>query len=289
MKHGRFVVLLPFKSEHSENLPLGNSRNSAIAQFLRNKSRLIKNPQLKLDYDNVIKEYSHLNHMDLVLPNLSSPPNSSYYLPHHAVLKPESTTTKLRVVFNASSPTSSGFSLNDVLHPGPVLQQDLTVLITRWRLFKYVFNADIEKIYRQILVNPLHTPYQRIVFRNLSHQEPQDFELKTVTFGVNCAPYLALRTLLELAEQCQTNYPEISSILKENMYVDDVLAGSHDISIALTLRDNLIKVLNSAGFSLRKWISNNNSLLKDLNPGHLLTSDTLKLEDTTTTKTLRLC
>ncbi|XP_046808394.1 uncharacterized protein LOC111688723 [Lucilia cuprina] len=274
-ENGRFVVSLPFKSEYSNNIPLGNSRNSALSQFLRNESRLKNNPKLKYDYDKVIEEYSNLNHMMALNPDLSKPSNSSYYLPHHSVLKPESTTTKLRVVFNASNPTTSGLSLNDVLYPGPVLQQDLTVLITRWRLFKYVFNADIEKMYRQILVNPQHTPYQRILFRSSSEKEPQDFELQTVTFGVNCAPYLAMRTLLELAESCNNDYPEISIILKENMYVDDVLAGSHDLSLALKSRDNLIKILNSAGFPLRKWISNEKSLLQGLEPEHLLMSDTL--------------
>ncbi|XP_037825847.1 uncharacterized protein LOC119613853 [Lucilia sericata] len=143
-ENGRFVVSLPFKSEYSNNIPLGNTRNSALSQFLRNESRLTNNPTLKHDYYKVIQEYSTLNHMIPVKPDSSTRSNCSYYLPHHSVLKPESTTTKLRVVFNASNPTTSGLSLNDVLYPGPVLQQDLTVLITRWRLFKYVFNADID-------------------------------------------------------------------------------------------------------------------------------------------------
>ncbi|XP_046801174.1 uncharacterized protein LOC124418555 [Lucilia cuprina] len=287
-ENGRFVVSLPFKSEYSNNIPLGNSRNSALSQFLRNESRLTNNPKLKYDYDKVMEEYAILHHMIPVKPELSSPSNSSYYLPHHSVLKPESTTIKLRIVFNASNLTSSGLSLNDVLYPGPVLQQDLTVLITRWRLFKYAFNVDIEKMYRQILVNPQHILFQRILFRSSPEEEPQDFELQTVTFGVNCAPYLALRTLIELVESCNNDYPEISIILKENMYVDDVLAGSHDLSLALKSRDNLIKILNSAGFPLRKWISNEKSLLQGLEPEHLLMSDTLSLEDTITTKTLGL-
>ncbi|XP_065369024.1 uncharacterized protein LOC135961453 [Calliphora vicina] len=285
---GRFVVSLPFKSEFSNGLPLGHSRNSALAQFIRNETRLLRNPHYKSEYDKVIEEYSLLSHMTAVTPDINDTPSSSYYLPHHSVLKPESTTTKLRVVFNASSPTTTGLSLNDVLYPGPVLQQDLTVLITRWRLFRYVFNADIEKMYRQILVNQRHTPFQRIIFRNSPHKELEDFELQTVTFGVNCAPYLAIRTLHELAEQCYNDYPEVSSILRNHMYVDDVLAGSHDISLALKSRDALIKVLDSAKFSLRKWISNTNSLLNGINPKYLLTSDILKLEDTTTTKTLGL-
>ena len=95
----------------------------------------------------------------------------SYYLPHHAVIKPESTTTKTRVVFNASYPTTNGKSLNDILFTGPCLQSDLISLILNWRFYKYVFNADITKMYRQIYVHKEHTPFQRILFRN-SLSEP---------------------------------------------------------------------------------------------------------------------
>ncbi|XP_065362180.1 uncharacterized protein LOC135955751 [Calliphora vicina] len=282
---GRFVVSLPFRQEYPDDINIGPSRHIALSQFLRNEFRLMKNPPLKSEYDRVISEYSTLGQMTMVSPSNS---NSTYYLPHHAVLKPDSTTTKLRVVFNASSPSSNGNSLNDLLYPGPILQADLTILILRWRLFRYVYNSDIEKMYRQILVNPSHTPFQRIIFRNSPQDEPQDFELNTVTFGVNCAPYLAIRTLLELAKSCEQSNPAVSNILRNYMYVDDVLAGAHTLSTALKDRDELIDVLQSAGFSLRKWTANHDYLLKGLSPDHLLDTEFLKLSDSCKTKTLGL-
>jgi len=99
----------------------------------------------------VIQEYLDLNHMKEVRPTHNS---ANYYLPHHAVLKPESTTTKLRGVFNASSPSENGVSLNDILHADPVLQSDLTIQILKWRYVRYVYSADIEKMCRQIWVDP---------------------------------------------------------------------------------------------------------------------------------------
>ncbi|KAH8357356.1 hypothetical protein KR084_010248, partial [Drosophila pseudotakahashii] len=93
-----------------------------------NEQRLKRDSTLKSKYDSVIQEYLDLNHMREVLPTHDS---ACYYLPHHAVLKPESTTTKLRVVFNASSPSDNGVSLNDILHAGPVLQSDLTIQILK--------------------------------------------------------------------------------------------------------------------------------------------------------------
>jgi len=84
---------------------LGHSRSSALSQFLRTKQRLKRDSQLKAKYDSVIQKYLDLHHMKEVRPTHNS---ASYYLPQHAVLKPESTTTKLRVVFNASSPSENG-------------------------------------------------------------------------------------------------------------------------------------------------------------------------------------
>lgn len=69
---------------------------------------------------------------------------SRYYIPHHAVFKDTSITTKVRVVFDASCKTSSGLSLNDCLMVGPNLQQDLLSILLRFRTFKYVITADIQ-------------------------------------------------------------------------------------------------------------------------------------------------
>lgn len=277
---GRYEVDLPFKMDISQ---LGLSRHIAMRQFLRNEKSLSRKPELKSLYDEVIKEYSSLSHMKEVDSNDDI---SSYYLPHHGVFKPESATTKLRVVFNASSPSSSGISLNDMLYIGPVLQADLVVLVLKWRFFRYVFNADISKMYRQILVNPQHTRFQRIVFRESENYEIKDYELKTVTFGVSSAPYLALRTLNKLADDEEVNFPVGAKIIRGSMYVDDVLVGTHSVAEALVAREQIIGILGTAGFELRKWTSNTSDILKDLPSDHLLNSTFLCLDDKCTAKTL---
>ncbi|XP_043063587.1 uncharacterized protein LOC122319852 [Drosophila ficusphila] len=235
-----------------------------------------------MKYDTVIQEYLDLNHMKEVFPTHDS---ASYYLPHHAVLKPESTTTKLRVVFNASSPSDNGVSLNDILHASPVLQSDLTIQILKWRYFRYVYSADIEKMYRQIWVDPKHTPFQRILFRN-SEGYIRDFELKTVTFGINCAPFLAIRVLQQLATDVQLSHPRASKVIRNAMYVDDVLSGADSAEDAQLTIKELQSALDSAGFPLRKWTSNNKEVLAHIQAGHLLNSDFLDLDTESTAKTL---
>ncbi|XP_059222740.1 uncharacterized protein LOC131996801 [Stomoxys calcitrans] len=284
--NGRYEVSLPFKSDYPEGISIGKSRNCVLAQFLRNEARLMRNSSFKLEYDQVLDEYISLGHMSEIQSNDESNLTRHYYLPHHAVVKPESTTTKVRVVFNASSSSSNGVSLNDVLYTGPVLQQDLTILILKWRFFRYVFNGDITKMYRQIMINPEHSAYQRILFRRSPNDTIKDYELRTVTFGVNCAPFLAIRTMLQLADDVQMTHPLASGIIRNSMYVDDVLSGAHSIKAAIEARDQLITALKSAGFSIRKWTSNSKKIITDLPPDQLLNEDFLELDDSSMAKTL---
>lgn len=288
---GRYVVKMPFKADLSTQNGLGRSRDIAFKLFLRNEKRLLSEPQFKEQYDSVLSEYATLNHMKPTksFEIIHDQRINSYYLPHHAVIKPDSLTTKLRVVFNASQASSNGISLNEVLYPGPTLQTDIALLVLKWRFYKYVFNSDIEKMYRQILVHPDHTPFQRILFRETPHQDVTDFELKTVTFGVNCAPYLAIRTLRHLAEEVKDSHPLASKILTQDFYVDDVLSGAHDLSSARIAQTELISVLSSAGFNLRKWTSNSRHLLEHLPPEHILKKDFLNIDRNSSIKTLGIC
>ena len=68
---------------------------------------------------------------------------ASYYIPHHAVVKPENTTTRVRVVYDASAITSNGKLLNNYIFSGPKLQQDLPGIIIRFRLHTVVYTTDI--------------------------------------------------------------------------------------------------------------------------------------------------
>ncbi|CAG7828591.1 unnamed protein product [Allacma fusca] len=93
-------------------------------QFLERK--LSNNHDLNEQYSKCMQEYIDLGHMKLVPEDeLNLPDSETYYLPHHAVLKESSTSTNLRVVFDASAKTSSGYSLNDKMLIGPVVQNDL--------------------------------------------------------------------------------------------------------------------------------------------------------------------
>ncbi|GJQ77806.1 hypothetical protein Trydic_g4703, partial [Trypoxylus dichotomus] len=157
--------------------------------------RLNKNPPLKQEYGEFIKEYLELGHMRKAkLYNYSTEPH--FYLPHHAVVKENSITTRLRVVFDGSAKTSSGVSLNDTLMVEPKLQQDLFDIVCRFRLYAYVITADVAKMYRQVRINEQCMPFQRILWRMSDKSDVEIFELTTVTYGTASASYLATKTFV---------------------------------------------------------------------------------------------
>ncbi|XP_070066935.1 uncharacterized protein [Drosophila virilis] len=103
---GEYSVRLPLRLSLDQ---LGDSYQQALRRFLNVERKLDRNPTLKTQHTAFIKEYLDLNHMPLN--SLAALGQCKYYLPHHCVLKEDSTTTKLRVVFDGSAATTSGHSL----------------------------------------------------------------------------------------------------------------------------------------------------------------------------------
>lgn len=266
---GRYKVSLPFID--STQLKLGISRSNAVNTQLQMEKRFEKNPQLAEDYSAVMSDYINNKHMELIEISEDDPANScgnQYYLPHHGVIKEESTSTKLRVVFDASRKSSSGVSLNDKLIVGPTIQQDLLSIMIRWRKHQIAFTADIEKMYRQVRISDSDTDYQRIVWRSSPLMPLQDYRLQTVTFGVSSAPFLAIRTLQQLAIDESTKYPEAAEITLRDFYVDDLMSGCNTIHEATIAQNQLMKLLQSGGFELKKWASNSETLITNIPATH---------------------
>ncbi|XP_036138475.1 uncharacterized protein LOC118644322 [Monomorium pharaonis] len=191
------------------------------------------------------------------------------YIPHHGVIRENNATTPLRVVFNASSATSNGSSLNDHLLAGPKLQTDITSILLQWRRHRFVYSSDIAKMYRQIRVDQRDLNYQRILWNATPHEPPTDYQLLTVTYGMSCAPFLALRVLKQLVDDEGHRFPLAVSILRENIYIDDILFGADNAEFIRQARDHVIAILKCGGFDLRKWASNSPALFADLDPATL--------------------
>jgi hypothetical protein len=261
---GKFQVKLPFKClPDSENF-LGNSYNQAEFRLLHLEKRFVSNPEMKKEYSKIMNEYLELGHMHEATENEKLDTKHAYYMPHHAVVKESSTTTKVRVVYDASAKSTNGFSLNDRLLIGPTVQEDIFSILIRWRTFEIGFIADIEKMYRMIIVDPEDAKFQRILWRNDPTEAIKQYICNTVTFGTASAPYQATRALIKISESIEHTNEECSKILKRSCYVDDIVSGAHDVQTAKSISNSLIHILSQHGFNLRKWSSNSNELLQTI-------------------------
>ncbi|XP_029177719.1 uncharacterized protein LOC114945619 [Nylanderia fulva] len=258
---GRYVVKLPIRDQLIDKL--GDSRSIAMSRLKGIEKRFKRQPDLEEQYKQFINEYISLGHMQKIELQLdeSSP---CFYLPHHCVFKSNNQTSKIRVVFDASCKSTEGLSLNDALMIGPVVQQELTSILIRFRFFIYVFSADVIKMYRQVLVDPSQTRLQRILWRDDPANNVDTYELLIVTYGTSSASYLATRCLTYHADQYAAKYPVGSREVKRSFYVDDFLSGADTLHEAKVLRDELIELLRIGSFELSKWASNCPELLKNI-------------------------
>lgn len=262
--NGRYQVRLPFR-EHAPCL--GESFLRAEKRFFRLESQLQSNPKLKDLYVRFINDYLKNGFMKEIDP---PPPDSRhYYIPHRGVLNESSTTTKLRVCVDASAPTTNGLSLNDILVAGPKLQKEIPDILLNFRRHPVVFSGDVKQMFLQIDLHPLDHPYQLILWREDPSHPLKVFALTTVTFGVNCSPFLAIRTIQQTARDHGHLYPKAAEILLRDIYVDNVVSGADSADEVKHLLRDLNALAAKGGFFLRKWTCSDPSVLSDYPPDEL--------------------
>ncbi|XP_026333270.1 uncharacterized protein LOC113240236 [Hyposmocoma kahamanoa] len=280
---GRYIVKLPFKTENPLCLH-GNLKNIAHKRFLMLERRLLRTPNLKTEYSKVLEEYLSSGHAEVVKPS-EVVKKGVVYLPHHAVVRQDKSTTKVRMVVDASCTDSNGISLNSELMAGPTLQPELRHLIMRWRCYPIALVADIVKMYRQIKVADEDVNFQRIFWRENPDVALQHLRFLRVTFGTSSAPFLAVRCLQQLVNDEGSEFPLAVSRVLNEFYMDDLMTGCHSIAEGLEIYEQITALLNRGGFPLQKWSSNSKDLLKvikkeadDVNQNlELKTDDVIKI------------
>uniref|UniRef100_A0A1I7VZB4 DUF1758 domain-containing protein n=3 Tax=Loa loa TaxID=7209 RepID=A0A1I7VZB4_LOALO len=119
---------------------------------LKNLIKRLQDYSILNRYDNVIKEQEQLGIIEQVDPD--DKVGIIHYLPHHGVLTPNKSTTKLRVVYDASAHIRNFKSLNEALYTGSILLPDILGVLLRFRMVRNVILADIEKAFLQIGIHP---------------------------------------------------------------------------------------------------------------------------------------
>lgn len=256
---GRFIVELPFKNEPSE---LGDSYSIAKRRLLTLEKKLDACPDLRVNYNDTIRDYIEKGYLTEVDDFKQS--HECYYMPHRAVYRPEKSSSKTRIIVDASCPTTSGKSLNDLLYKGPNLQNNIFELLINLRMFSTALTADIEKMYFQILLKPEHHSLQRILYRFRPDSKIRIFQFNRVSFGVTSSPYLAMRSVRQLATDSSTSFPLAAYETNNHFYMDDYFNSVDGHEKAEQIYDEMVEMFKAGGFNLTKWISNDLDLLNKI-------------------------
>ena len=146
-ENGRYQVTRPWK-DIPPGLPI--NRELAMGRLRSTAAKMRSKPDLMKHYDTIIQDQLDKEIIEKV--NSTFKGGTTHYLPHHAVINPLKTTTKLPLVYDASARTrNENQSLNECLYRGPVMLDDLCgllmrvrtlqlLLIYRKRSFKYVYS-----------------------------------------------------------------------------------------------------------------------------------------------------
>ena len=236
-------------------------------RLLKLREKLLKDPELLSEYENVFEEQKRLNIIEPAPEETRV--GETCYLPHHAI-RPEKSTTKYRIVVDASAKSSDGISLNDCLHKGPNLTPLLYDILIRFRTKSIALTADITKAFLMISIAEPDRDYLRFLwFDDIFSDKPKIVRNRfaRMIFGVTSSP-AGLNAVLRKHSE---NYNDIDFVkeIKESFYVDDFIGGTtpdsscseiNELETAFELFKKLKLRFLEAHFHLRKWKTNNSKL-----------------------------
>lgn len=155
---------------------------------------------------------------------------------------------------------------------GPKLQADIVGLLLGFRLHHFVLTSDVRQMYRKIFIAPQYRRYHLIRWGFSIVDPVETYQLNTVTYVVSSSPFLAIRTLLELANTGESQFPLAAKAIRSNSYVD-IICGEATVDRVLQLLRELIGLFSLGQFELHKWSANHPSLLHNIPKAHRQTQD----------------
>lgn len=177
-----------------------------------------------------------------------------YYIHHHEVLKPDSSSTPMRIVFNSSA-SYMGQKLNDFWAKGPNILNNLLGVLFRFRQEKIAIAGDISKMYHTIKISTLDQHTHRFLWRDMdSNRQPDHYVLNSVTFGDRPSGVIATLALRQTVNIFGSDFPEVEDMIMNNTYVDDILHSTDDIDRALRLIRDTEEILSHGRFHVKYWV-----------------------------------
>ncbi|XP_043234175.1 uncharacterized protein LOC122387784 isoform X1 [Amphibalanus amphitrite] len=260
----KFTIEYPWIKDPN-NLP--NNIGAARA-----KLRSMENRLQRLDHDYRKAYCDQMTDMEKrgVARKLSNEEIDSYqgpvhYIHYHEVIKQNSSSTPIRIVFNSSA-SYMGHVLNEYWAKGPDFINNLYGILLRFREYPVAITADISKMYNSIQLSTRDQHVHRYLWRDMDkNREPDHYILTAVPFGDRPSGTIALTALHTIAERFRGQYPEAAAMITRNSYVDDLVHSVHNPDEALAIASQVQDILASGNFMIKYWTISGQIELNDAN------------------------
>ena len=205
-----------------------------------------------------LQDAQYVDYIENLIPSqkqLSLSPGITHYLPWRYVHNENSVSTATRLVFDASSITSSGNSLNDILPKGVNPLTPLLEIFLRWRSWPIAMHSDAKKMYNTVKLRPEFWRYQLYLWDPQLDplREPVDKVIKTLIYGVRPSGNQAQVALRMTAEKLKEKYPAAADSIINDTYADDCATGTTSQEKADELASDVNVVAGCGGFALKGW------------------------------------
>ena len=269
-----YIVHLPFKSDARPSTNYGTTSGelNSLSQRTAHDGKFYD------DYNGVVEDYITKEFIE----EIPSEQIEGHYMPHHPVYK-KSTTTLIRIVFNASNKPSGGKSLNDCLLMGPTLTAKLHDILLSFRKGKCAVTADISKAFHRVQIDEQDRDYLRFLWMNRDQSRLRTFRFKVVLFGATCSSYL-------LQEIIQTHLKENISGTQfpDRFYIDNYL-NTYDRECDLVNdKAKLDELMLEANMPLQEWVTYNGTFNLLYRLDILITQNILRVSWELHTDTLQI-
>ena len=245
---GRYSVKLPWV----EDCKLIPDNKELALKRLENTSRRLRQTEMFEKYDEIFKAWESEGFIETV--KEEEPDKRCHYLPHRAVVKPESTTTPIRPVFDASSKSQGLPSLNDCLERGPNLLKFIPSIILRFRKGKIGFISDIRKAFQMIEVDSEDRDFLRFLWwEDAAAHKLKIFRHKRVVFGVKASPFLLAAVIERHLKSVNEEEKSTAEFLDKSYYVDNCVASLDSFEEYEVFKVMATRIMADAKMELRQW------------------------------------
>ena len=253
------VASLPFIANPSDKLT--SNKYQSLKIYQQQTKQLAKRPDNKqavIDMEAGLQKAGYVDWVVNLTPdeiNLLANCASRYYMPWRVAYNENSVSTPVRVVFDASSITKSGLSLNDLLAKGIKSLNSLVEIFLRFRMHIVAIHTDIKKMYNRIKLRTEDWTYQRYWWNPTLDPvcEPTEKIIKTLIYGVKSSGNQAEYALRETARRQEVKFPVAAKSIIQDTYMDDCATGTDDLNGVQDLINDVDELLGNGGFSSKGY------------------------------------